>query len=99
MNGRNKVQQFLQLNHGQHFSTDFLRRYLHLPIEIVEEICDTLIAEGSALRPEFTLYVVGVEVDWSAVHEGIALRPAWSMCTCDDDRYCPACFEQVKESA
>jgi hypothetical protein len=92
---RLKVQQFLQLNHSQTFSTDFLHRYLSLPIQTVEEICDVLIVEGFARRPEFTDYVVGIEVDWKAVHEQKAARPAWS-CTCDEDRYCPPCFDDVK---
>jgi hypothetical protein len=90
-----KIQQFLQLNHSQTFSTDYLHRYLDLPIQTVEEICDVLIVEGFARRPEFTDYIVGIEVDWKAVHEQKAARPAWS-CTCDEDRYCPPCFDDVK---
>jgi hypothetical protein len=62
-----KIREFLQLNHSQTFHPDCLRRYLDLPIEVVNEECEALIEEGTVTRPEHTDYVVGVEVDWAAV--------------------------------
>jgi len=75
---KNTIQKFLQLNHGQNFSTDYLHRYLDFPIADVNRICDELIAEGAATRPEYTHYVAGVEVDWAAVHAGEAGWPTWA---------------------
>lgn len=75
---RDKIQRFLQLNHSRCFSTDYLSRYLDIPLEVLEVICDELIEDGFATRPEHTHYVAGVEVDWAAVHAGTAVRPEWS---------------------
>ncbi len=62
-----KIREFLQLNHSQTFHPDYLRRYLDLPIEVVDEECEALIEEGTVTRPEHTHYVVGVKLDWAAV--------------------------------
>lgn len=78
INAKLKIQEFLQVNHSRSFSTDYVSRYLDLPLAAVDEACLALIAEGSVTRPEYTDYVRGVPVDWGAVHEGKAARPAWS---------------------
>lgn len=75
---RLRLQQFLQLQHGQSFSANFLARHLGIPENIVCQLGEEFLAKGIMVRPAYTEYFRGVAVDWAAVHAGKAERPAWA---------------------
>lgn len=76
---RFRLQQFLQLNHSRQFSVNYLSHQLNIPEKEVWMISAELILEGTAKNTKHTNYIEGIPVDWKAVHEGRAPRPAWAV--------------------